>query len=126
MNCKKCNAYCCRHVAVGIDTPEDADDYDCIRWYLLHKNVWVAIAPDDTWLVEFKTPCRNITAIDNCGDYENRPAICKNYPGDGEICEGESDALACKVLFKNVNDFEKYLKKMKRSKAGGRKGRPYR
>jgi Fe-S-cluster containining protein len=107
--CQKCNAYCCRHVAIGIDTPEDESDYDCIRWYLLHKNVWVAIDFLDNWLVEFKTPCRLITDEFKCGDYPNRPQICKDYPEDDEYCEGETDLPSCKHLFKSLKDFEKYL-----------------
>jgi Fe-S-cluster containining protein len=108
--CQKCNAYCCGHVAIGIDTPQDAEDHDHIRWYLLHKNVWVSIDLEDNWIVEFKTPCRHITKKFKCGDYENRPQICRDYPGEDNLCEGETNEPSYKKLFKNARDFEKYLK----------------
>jgi Fe-S-cluster containining protein len=106
--CKKCNAYCCRHVAIGIDTPDCAADYDHIRWYLLHKNVWVSIDHGGNWVVEFKTPCRHIAADFRCAIYAERPKICKDYPGD-DYCEGETDEPSYKTLFKNAKEFEKYL-----------------
>jgi hypothetical protein len=118
MDCKKCDAYCCRHVAVGIDTPANKKDFDQIRWYLLHKNVWVSIGYDDNWIVEFKTPCRHIAKDFRCDDYENRPKICADYPSRGSVCEKEG-GLACKVLFKNAEDFEKYLNKTKKSRKRG-------
>jgi len=30
---------CCRYFALQIDNPKTADDYDNIRWYLVHENV---------------------------------------------------------------------------------------
>jgi Fe-S-cluster containining protein len=108
--CKKCNAYCCRHVAIAVETPRFLQDYDEIRWYLYHKNVWVSIGHDDTWTVEFKTPCRHIEKDFKCGIYPNRPKICKDYPGKDELCEGETDEPSYKKIFKNAREFEKYLK----------------
>jgi Fe-S-cluster containining protein len=111
--CKKCNAYCCRHVAIAVDTPSDKEDYDNIRWYLLHKNVWVSVSHTDEWIVEFRTPCRHIRSDYKCGDYPNRPLICKNYPDPDDLCEGETEEPSYKELFKNVKDFERYLRKCK-------------
>jgi Fe-S-cluster containining protein len=109
--CQKCNALCCKHVAIAIDTPENEEDYDNIRWYLLHKNIWVMIDHADVWVAVFNTPCRHITKKHTCGDYKNRPKICKDYPGENELCEGETDEKAYKTLFRTVRDFEKYLKR---------------
>ena len=108
--CQNCNALCCRHIAIAIDTPENEEDYDNIRWYLFHKNVWVMIDHYDVWLVLFNTPCRHITKKYKCGIYEKRPKICKDYPKDDEFCEGETDEPSYKTLFKTVKDLDKYLK----------------
>ena len=35
--CTKCTGLCCRYFALPIDTPEEWDDYDDIRWYLCHE-----------------------------------------------------------------------------------------
>ncbi|MDG5815998.1 YkgJ family cysteine cluster protein [Chitinispirillales bacterium ANBcel5] len=115
--CSQCDAHCCKHVAVQIDTPEDKSDYDTIRWYLLHRDVWVSIDHSEDWLIEFRTPCQHILPDYKCGIYENRPTICREYPAEDEICEAVSDELSYTHLFKTVEDFESYLNKIKKKKA---------
>ena len=39
--CVKCTGLCCRYFALPIETPEDWDDYDDIRWYLTHEDITV-------------------------------------------------------------------------------------
>jgi len=38
-NCDGCPAECCKYVAIEIDTPEDIDDFEDIKWYVSHKNI---------------------------------------------------------------------------------------
>ena len=57
---------CCRYVALEIDTPEDREDIDQIRWFLVHKNVWIFIDHDDSWNIQFNTPCENLDEEGNC------------------------------------------------------------
>jgi Fe-S-cluster containining protein len=111
--CKKCDAYCCKHVAVHIDKPVNKKGFDHIRWYLLHENVWVSIDLEGDWVLEFRSPCKKITEDFKCGDYDNRPIICKTYPGKNELCERQSDQLSYLYLFTNVEEFELYLKSKK-------------
>lgn len=108
--CSKCDAHCCRHIAVQIEKPVTNKEIDQVRWYLLHENVWVSIDHDGNWLLEFRTPCRQIVN-NQCGDYGNRPAICRDYPGENEFCERETDDTSYAVLFTNENEFLQYLKK---------------
>lgn len=108
-DCTKCNAYCCRHVAVHIEKPRSKKDFDPIRWYLLHNNVWVSIDHEGDWLLEFKTDCKNISTKNKCKDYKNRPDICKNYPGEHEFCEGETEEKSYKYLFTNVSELDSYI-----------------
>lgn len=108
--CSKCDSHCCRHVAVQIEKPVTKKETDQVRWYLLHENVWVSIDHDGDWLLEFRTPCRKIQN-NKCGDYENRPAICRDYPGENELCERATDEESYAVLFTNESEFEEYLKK---------------
>ena len=46
--CAQCNALCCRYMAIKVDTPRTADDYDDVRWYLLHRDVRVLVDTDGT------------------------------------------------------------------------------
>jgi hypothetical protein len=108
--CSKCDAHCCRHVAVQIGKPVTKKEIDQVRWYLLHENVWVSIDHEGDWLLEFRTPCRKIVN-NQCGDYENRPVICRDYPGPDELCERETDDTSYAVLFTSEEAFVEHLKK---------------
>lgn len=44
--CQGCSK-CCEYVAMQIDTPETQDDFENIRWYLLHENVKVFVVGSD-------------------------------------------------------------------------------
>ena len=121
--CAKCDAHCCRHVAVQIDTPKSKKDYNTVRWYLLHQNVWVSIDLDNHWILEFKTPCRYIEKDFKCGDYENRPEICRDYPGVNELCEGETKDVSYKYLFKSIEEYDIYLERRIKKISGMQKTR---
>jgi hypothetical protein len=46
--CDGCDL-CCRHVAVEIDKPENKKEFDKIRWFLLHEDIWIFVDNDDSW-----------------------------------------------------------------------------
>lgn len=108
--CKACEAHCCKHVALHLDTPVTKKDIDHVRWYLLHENIWISIDHDDNWLLEFRTPCRNIGPDFKCLDYANRPLICRAYPSKDQYCEGETDEKSYTHLFTSVEEFDSYRK----------------
>jgi len=107
--CQECRAACCQHVALEIDTPDCKQDYDNIRWFLLHKGVKVFCDFDDEWHVEFEAPCSKLNDDYSCNFYEKRPEICRAYPGDHEECEFENDEQVYKLLFTSCEEFEQYL-----------------
>ena len=51
--CDKCTGLCCRYMALPIETPEDREDYDDIRWYLCHEDVAVFVE-DGEWYINVK------------------------------------------------------------------------
>ncbi len=79
--CEHCTAACCRYVALPIDEPESFEDYEDIRWYLLHEGMSVFVE-DGEWFLNMATPCRHIQADYRCGIYETRPQICRDYTTD--------------------------------------------
>jgi len=111
--CKKCDAFCCRHIAVQIEKPVSKKGIDNVRWYLLHENVWVSIDHDGNWLLEFRTPCRNIDKDFKCSDYDGRPQICRDYPGKDELCERQADDKSYSQLFINEKEFDLYIRNRK-------------
>ena len=108
-NCSKCDAVCCHHVPVEIDTPTCKRDYDIIRWYLLHHNTRVFIDHYNTWHVEFMTPCKYLTEDYKCSTYANRPKLCRDYPDNETYCENVEQAYS--ILFSTVEEFDMYLDK---------------
>jgi Fe-S-cluster containining protein len=91
-------------MAVAVDVPETEEDFDDVRWYLLHRNVRVLIDPEDDWYVAFDTPCERLGKDGQCLDYENRPELCRDYPHDGEPCEFEGGIFV--EEFSTVEEFD--------------------
>ena len=106
--CQACGAKCCQYVAIEIDEPESKNDYNDIRWYLCHKNVWVFIDHDDSWYVQFNTPCEFLKKDYTCGIYDVRPYICRQH--DPSDCEALDDVECQKFMLKSVEDLDMYLK----------------
>lgn len=98
---------CCLYVAIELDAPEDDDDYQNIRWYVAHKNVWIFIDHDDSWNVQFNTPCEKLDPKGWCNIYEKRPKICREYTTDG--CEKYGEGNTYKILFKNLEEFDEWI-----------------
>ena len=82
--CDYCTAKCCRYFALPIETPTDLDDFDYIRWYLLHEAATVFVEDDD-WYLLVHTRCRHLQDDNRCEIYETRPQICRDYTT--ENCE---------------------------------------
>jgi Fe-S-cluster containining protein len=107
--CAACGGMCCRYVAVEIDKPTCKRDYDHIRWYLLHEKVHVFLDHEKRWFVEFETPCSALQADAACGNYAERPRICRQH-GEGAVeCEYVSDDQPFRRRFSTATEFEDYL-----------------
>ncbi len=84
--CVECKGACCKYVSLEIDCPGDLEDFENIRWYVIHKGVRVYVEEDGSWNLEFSTPCKYLSGEGNCKIHENsgevglkRPSICKNF-----------------------------------------------
>ncbi len=88
VRCTSCAAKCCRYFALPIDTPTTWQDFDSIRWFLLHDRATV-FREDGTWYLMVSTACRHLGADNRCAAYEVRPQICRGYSTDD--CEGGDD-----------------------------------
>ena len=101
--CEHCTAACCRYLAIPIDKPKNARDYDDIRWYLLHEDVTVFVEEGD-WYVQFQTSCKYVQADNRCGIYETRPAICGAY--DAGDCDYSGGDYGYDHLFTHAKQIE--------------------
>ena len=86
--CEFCTAKCCRYFALPIDTPHEYEDFEYIRWYLLHERATVFVE-DASWYLLVHTVCKHLLDDHRCGIYETRPQICREYSTDN--CEYEDD-----------------------------------
>ena len=86
--CEYCTAKCCRYFALPIDTPTSFEDFEFIRWYLMHDRATV-FTEDEDWYLLVHTTCQHLQPDHRCGIYDTRPKICRDYSTDN--CEYEDD-----------------------------------
>jgi len=106
--CKKCDGKCCRYFALPIETPEDWDDFDDIRWYLCHRDVSVFVEDGD-WYLNVKNTCQYLSEADfRCQNYHLRPRICRGY--DTDNCDLTGDDYGYELHFTNDRQMEEYMR----------------
>jgi Fe-S-cluster containining protein len=88
--CNHCTAKCCRYFALPIDAPSTRQDWEFIRWFLLHEAATV-FKEDETWYLLVHTECKHLLPDNRCGIYHDRPLICRDY--STKDCEYEDDFL---------------------------------
>ncbi len=93
--CEYCPAKCCTYFALPIETPTDPEDYDFLRWYLVHDraSLFTEENEDDEdekdWYLLVHTVCKHLQEDNRCGAYETRPQICRDYTT--ENCEYDEE-----------------------------------
>ena len=108
IRCEKCTGLCCRYFALPIETPEDREDYDDIRWYLCHENITIFVEEGD-WYLNVKNKCGHLSSKDyRCKIYDKRPKICRGYRHkDCDFVEGEYEY---ELHFTDDKQMEEYIK----------------
>lgn len=112
--CKECGARCCRYFCFEIDKPTSYDEFENLRWYLMHEGVTVHIDLDDDWYMAIANRCKNLDENNLCKQYDNRPLICRKY--DTEGCDFTQGDYEYKVMFTTPEQVENYAS-MKMGKA---------
>jgi len=113
--CDHCSAKCCKYFALPIETPVDQEDFDFIRWYVLHDLVTVFVEDDD-WYIMVHTTCRHLQSNHLCGIYETRPQICRDYTT--ENCEYE-DNWTYDKYFETAEQVQEYADAVLQLKVNG-------
>lgn len=86
--CDYCSAKCCKYFALPIEEPTCIEDFEFIRWYILHDGATV-FTEDDTWYLLVHSVCKELQPDNRCGIYQTRPKICRDYSTKG--CEYEDN-----------------------------------
>ena len=84
VTCEGCGGLCCRSFILPIDTPETREDFDILRWLVLHQGVQLMVN-DAVWEIEIGLPCEHVRDDGRCGIYGRRPHVCVEYAV--ETCE---------------------------------------
>ena len=71
-----------------MERPVTKQDFDYIRWFLLHERASTFVE-DGTWYLLVHTQCKHLLPDNRCGIYETRPQICREYTT--EDCEYDED-----------------------------------
>jgi Fe-S-cluster containining protein len=105
--CAKCGGRCCLYYTVRLNEPEDADDFDEMRWFLTHEGNYIYV-DDDEWHLNVISRCRFLDADARCTIYDHRPEVCRSF-GQKDECEftGEFDF---EHLFETIAQLEEYAK----------------
>ena len=122
--CEHCSGLCCRYIALPIDEPDCKDEFDDVRWYLLHGGVSVFVEDGD-WYLNIETECRHLQPDNRCGIYETRPQVCRDY--STETCEYHAGEYGYDRHFLTPEDLAEYERealgsKRRKSKKRRRKG----
>jgi uncharacterized protein len=88
--CSYCTAKCCRYFAMGIDTPTTWEQFDNMRWYMMHGTFSVFV-DSGVWYLVIPGDCQHLLPDQRCGAYETRPQICRDYTTDA--CEYDNDGV---------------------------------
>lgn len=100
---------CCTYVTQQIDTPRTKSEFDFLLWQLSHRNIQ-AYKDEDGWFLMFNTPCQHLQANGDCGIYESRPQICRDY--DNDFCEYDEPAEKnFEIFFDSYETLLKYCRK---------------
>jgi len=89
VDCRDCDAKCCRYFCFEIDAPDDFNEFEDLRWYLCHEGVSLHIEDGD-WYIALANPCKMLGDDNRCRIYDERPMICREYDmGNCDRAEGE-------------------------------------
>jgi Fe-S-cluster containining protein len=103
--CNHCTAKCCKYFALPLDEPTDREDFEFIRWFLLHDQAAV-FTEEGTWYLLVQTQCKRLQPDNRCGIYETRPPVCREYSTDN--CEYE-DNWVYDHYFETSEQVEEYI-----------------
>ncbi len=109
--CIKCDAICCRNLAMLILKPTTKTDIQEVTWYLHFDTVSVFIR-NHRWYILVKGNCIYLDKKDMCTIYDRRPDRCRRHPSDE--CEMTGDYYD--VMFDTPEEFEEYLSRQKKKK----------
>ena len=108
--CDLCiKSICCSYITQSIDTPRSKAAFQQLIWQVSHRGVSI-YKDSDGWFLLFETRCEHLEENGNCGIYERRPQICRDY--DNDYCEYDAPAESSfDLYFKTYKELRVYCRK---------------
>lgn len=109
--CRLCNARCCRYFCLPIDNPCTYDEFEQVRWYLVHGGVSVHVDHDGGWWMLVENRCRwleDSAQGPRCVAYDNRPLICRRF--SPRTCDFTRGPFAYEHRFETADELEDYAR----------------
>jgi Fe-S-cluster containining protein len=109
-SCQRCGAKCCRYFCFQIEKPQSFEEFENVRWFLLHEGITVHVEEEGDWYIAIANPCREIGDDGSCRVYEHRPVICRKY--DAGNCDATPGDYEYAHLFRTPRELEAYARKV--------------
>jgi uncharacterized protein len=103
--CDYCSAKCCKYFAWPIEAPSTREDFDFVRWAMLHTSTTYFVE-DEVWYLLVHAHCKHLQSDNRCGIYHTRPQICRDYSTDD--CEFD-DHYVYEKYFETPEQMDEYV-----------------
>ena len=100
---------CCTYITEALGVVRSKSDFEHLLWQVAHEGV-EAYKDESGWYLLMHTSCSFLESNGQCGIYDERPQICRDY--DNDFCEYDAPAEEGFLLhFKAYDELLKYCKK---------------
>ena len=106
--CRQCQAKCCRYFCFQIDTPDSFEEFENLRWFLLHEGIGIHV-DEGNWFISIDNKCRHLVDDGRCADYADRPVICRQYHTDN--CDATNGDYEYDEVFTSAEQVAAYARK---------------
>ena len=113
-SCKECGGKCCKYFCLQIDTPDSFEEFENLRWFLLHEGITVHVE-DGAWYMSVPNRCKALSADGQCTAYEDRPLVCRRYATNN--CDHTGGDYEFQEHFRTPEELARYARKALGEKA---------
>ena len=100
---------CCTYIAVEVDAPRAAWEYDQWIWALYHQGIELYVERPERWFLHVEARCRQLNDAGRCGIYGRHPVLCREY--DPRACERRLPLADVRAWFKSGEALEDWIRR---------------
>lgn len=100
---------CCTYIAVEVDAPRAAWEYDQWIWALHHEGIELYVERPERWYLHVEARCRQLNGAGRCSIYGRHPVLCREY--DPRSCERRLPLADIRAWFKSAEALEEWIRR---------------